>query len=214
MSLISPATLGNFLIEGVRQIDQSCSDVFDAHENGLVNVKRQHAAKVLAETGRKLTEELLIAYRLAQQLRANGIPVKSEHPYPGSREKCDLVVTLENHAHFWVEVKNAWKHWFNCNGTSGTSSAYKGYLFGDASHPGTAHDFGKLERVRQPDAHWHGVLLIGFDSDQTPMAKDIQELMDKERLTTRGWTLAAKNRWSDRRNPSFGIATWFWSREA
>jgi hypothetical protein len=211
---ISPASLGDFLIAGIRQIDLACNKLVNGIEGGLCDVERQFQAEALAETGLTLTEELLISWQLEKQLSASGLSVKREHRYPGSREECDLVITMANGNRFWVEVKNAWRHWFNPDGTSERSSAYRGYLFGDESHLGAAHDFEKLEQLRPTDAHWLGVLLIGFDSDKARMAGDIQELTDTKQLIARGWKIVASKRWADRRNANFGISTWFWSKEA
>ncbi len=211
---ITPATLGDFLINGVREIDLSCSSLIDGVQIGLRNVKRQFAAEALEETGHKLTEELLISWLLAKQLSTTGLSVVREQRYRGSREECDLLVALADKMRFWIEIKLAWKNWLRNDGLKGFSSNYRGYLFGDESHRGTVHDFDKLERVRQPDAQWLGVLLIGFDSNEASMTSDIQELIDKKQLLARGWSLTSKDRWADRRNTSFGISAWFWMREA
>lgn len=210
---ITPESLGSWLIDEVERTDRRCSTLQEGIEHGLCNVKLQFADEALAKTGCKLTEELLISWLLATRLEASGCSVIREHQYPGTREECDLVITLSTDTRVWVEVKHAWKSWFNCDCTTGASSAYKGYLFGDASHKGAAHDFDKLETVASPHAQWIGVLLIGWDSNSRPMYGDVQELVRQKELVKRGWSLAASRRWADRRNPAFGIATWFWMRK-
>jgi len=210
---LTPKLLGSFLTDAIAQIDMQCSTLHNGVEYGLCNVKLQFKDQALAETGKKLTEELLIAWLLAKRLKEHGCGVSSEHPYPGTREKCDLVINLPSGDRVWVEVKHAWKHWYNCDGTAGTSINYRGYLFGDASHPGTAHDFDKLERVSAAETEWVGVLLIGFKSKVRPMNTDVQELMTRMQLNNRVWNLSVSKNWFDRRNPEFGIGVWFWIRK-
>jgi hypothetical protein len=134
--------------------------------------------------------------------------------YRNSGEKCDLLIHVTSKNRAAVEVKNAWKRWCRYDGSVGTSSAFKGYLLGDSSHPGAAHDFDKLEHGGWDRNTWLGVLVIGFDTYEAPMGDMIQELIRKKDLVQRGWRLSAHQHWPDRKNEQFRIACWFWSRQA
>ncbi|MDB5355500.1 MAG: hypothetical protein JWN24_1953 [Phycisphaerales bacterium] len=208
-----PSSLGQFLSNGVREIDLSCNQAIGGVEGGLCNVKAQFAQVAQTEIGKKLTEETLTSWLLSKQLRAAGVDVELERHYPGSREECDLVIEGDQDRRFWIEVKYGSKRWYRRDGSTGRTSAYKGYLLGDASHPGTAHDFRKLVRLKSTDAFGIGVLLIGFDSTIAQMDADIDRLTSQERLTEEGWSLATHERWLDRRNDTFRINCWFWCRK-
>jgi hypothetical protein len=210
--LHDPRSLGAFLVEGIKTIDRECSTLINGVEAGLCNVKRQFADAARDGTKKKLREENLISWRLKTLMDKVGIQVATEKKYPGCNKKCDLVI-LADEGRIWIEVKLAWKNWFNCKGTEGTSSNYKGYLFGDLSHPGTSHDFHKLERLTSDNARRLGLLLIGFDSLRKSMQHDIDDLAEQEKLADRGWAIGHHDAWLDRRNEQFRINCWFWSKD-
>lgn len=207
--------LGFVLIEGVKVIDSECTTILHGTEAGLCNVKRQFSEEARVETGKRLTEETVISWQLSKSVANLGLKTSIEVSYPHSKKRCDLVIRSEDNKSVWIELKLASKTWLNCKGrTTGTSSSYKGYLFGDDSHPGTAHDFAKLEGLTGRYASRLGMLLIGFDSLQNRMDDDVVKLAVQERLADRGWTLSRQDSWLDRRDERFGINCWFWSREA
>src|SRR6266545_2477056 len=128
ISVASAKELGNVLCEGVRDIDKRCVRKFNGIDGGLCNVKLQFREQALSELGKRLTEETLISWLLMKHLAQKGFVVELERPYPAGG-RCDLV--LSNPVVAWIEVKLAWKQWFKCDGGTGCSPAYKGYLFGD-----------------------------------------------------------------------------------
>jgi hypothetical protein len=207
-----PIWLGTFLASGVREIDRACDHIIKGFEGGLCNVKSRFAPDAYAVLGKKLTEETLTSWLLQKCLQGAGFQVQAEHYYPGTRQECDLVLYGRNKCSFWIEVKYAWKRWFNCNGTTGRSSNFKGYLLGDESHSGAAHDFRKLSRLLPTPASGVGMLLIGLDSIKAPMDVEIATLTAQESLPDNGWNLACHESWTDRRNEQFRINCWFWSR--
>lgn len=204
--------IGERIADGIMTIDRQCDLLINGIEGGLCNIKRQFAPLAVAELGKKLTEETLTSWLLSKHLVATELSMELERHYPASREECDLVLSDPDGRSFWIEVKNSWRHWFNCDGTFGRSSAYKGYLFGDESHPGLPHDFRKLERLTDRDATGVGVQLIGFESTRHLMEEDVKLMTRNEKLAERGWVLSHKESWPDRRNPHFRISTWFWTR--
>ena len=211
-SLTFSAEIGSFLADSVHSIDLSCNTLMHGVEAGLCNVKPLFAPQALSELGKKLTEETLISWLISKRFNSVDIFAKPEQKYPGSNEECDLVLHLSRNRQFWIEAKLAWRRWYNCNGSAKGSSSFNGYLHGDATHPGAAHDFRKLERVTRVDAEWMGVLLIGFDSLKAPMDSAVKELEACEKLVERGWSMVATQKWTDRRNPLFRINCWFWTR--
>ena len=205
-----PDNLGAFLIDQVRAIDKQCCKIIDGIECGLVYIRDQFGEAALRETGKKHTEELLISWRLAAALRAAGVEINLEECYPNTREHCDLVVHIPDGPAFALEVKIAWKKWVWTDQSVHTSSAFKGYLLGDATHNGTAHDYVKLQRAIWSQPTWLGVLLVGFDSFAAPMDDMIAQLERQQDLHRNGWELSAHDSWADRRNTQYRIACWFW----
>jgi hypothetical protein len=206
-----PNRLGRLLATGVREIDRSCDHLIKGVESGLCNVKTRFAAEAYEELEKKLTEETLTSWLLQKQLQRIGFRVEAERFYPATRQECDLVLIDGDKASFWIEVKYAWKKWCNCDGTVGRSSSFKGYLLGDFSHPGTAHDFRKLLTLFPDHASQVGLLLIGLDSVSAPMDSEISLLIEQQRLHENGWQLSHHESWPDRRNETFRINCWFWS---
>jgi hypothetical protein len=205
-----PALLGDFLANGVRDVDLSCNHLINGIEGGLCNIKSRFAAEAHSELGKRLTEETLTTWLLLKRLKAAGCEADAEVHYPGTRKECALVLRGSDKRGFWIEVKYAWKGWYGCNGKAGRSPNFKGYLLGDYSHPGTAHDFRKLMKLSRLHARGLGVLLVGLDSLKRPMDAEIVRLVEQENLTAEGWSLAAHKSWPDRRNDSFRINCWFW----
>ena len=204
--------VGNLLSAGVRDIEVRCDQLINGVEGGLSNIKSRFREEALAEVGKKLTEETLTSWLLAKRLQAAGFVTDVERPYPDSNEECDLVLYTGDERRFWVEVKYAWKRWFRCEGVDKANPVFKAYLLGDASHPGAAHDFRKLARLRRPDAERVGVLLIGLDSTAKPMDPEIALLAEQEKLAAHRWELVVETHWRDRRDSSFRLNSWFWSR--
>lgn len=79
-------------IDLIQTIDCECGTLCDGIEHGLVNVKLQFGERALEETGKKLTEETLIAWLAREKLAEAGWTAEWEFPYPEQRrKKCDLV---------------------------------------------------------------------------------------------------------------------------
>ena len=209
-------------MRAVEAVDLKCNRAFNGVEYGLCNVKRQFAEDIAARLytdapTRRLTEEPATAWLLARQLPQD-LAAQSEEPYPvDRRKKCDLVVTLHSGVVFWVEVKFAWKNWYgyidksNCVRGVETNSDffYQGYLFGNHHSHSAAGDFAKLTELAPASAHL-GLLLVGFDSTDAPMDKDIQSL--ERQPVSVGWLREEPRRWKDRRDPAARcrINCWFW----
>jgi hypothetical protein len=214
--------LGRSLLSAVETVDVECKRVFSGCEYGLCNVKRQLTEDIAAglysdAPTRRLTEEPATAWLLARGLPQH-LAARSERPYPAaSRKKCDLVITLASGDEFWVEVKFAWKTWCgyidksNCVRGFETNADffYHGYLFGNHHSHSAAGDFVKLIQLAPASADL-GLLLVGVDSTDSPMDKDIQSL-ERPAINV-GWLREEPRRWKDRRDPAgrCRVNCWFW----
>jgi hypothetical protein len=216
--------LGRFLMRSVREIDLKCNRLLDGVEYGLCNINRQfredveagvHPDAPITRTGRrrKLSCEPATVWMLYKRLPSElVVNSKWEEPYPASpREKCDLVAVLDGGIETWVEVKFAWKSWFNCIGGYETNSEFmfQGYLMGSYHSHSAADDFVRLTRLA-PATAYRGVLLIGFDSTDAPMDKDITVLESQAAI---GWRPDVPLSWDDRRDSvkdRCRINCWFW----
>ncbi|GMV81249.1 MAG: hypothetical protein AMXMBFR7_24330 [Planctomycetota bacterium] len=199
--------------EFVREIDQACITKLAGVEHGLVNVKLEFRAQALKETGKKLTEEQLIAWLLRRKLAEAGFPVEGEVAYPGGRRaKCDIVVSMGSSGRHWVELKLAWKAWFNCR-TAPTyrNPVYLSYLAGSRRTHSLMHDFEKLARARLPAGDRRAVCLIGFDHEQAPMDAEVDSICRNACEAGFSWTLATRTNWPDRRNSAFRYGVWIWT---
>jgi hypothetical protein len=210
----SLADIGWLLMSAVRDIDLGCTRPVNGVENGLCNVRRQFVADVkagiVAPPPRNVKEEDAITWLLSRVLQPP-LEANLRVPYPGSRKTCDLVITLPNLWSLWVEVKLAWKRWFNCDGKFGKSSSYLPYLNGSKHKThSAADDFAKLVQLSPRESHL-GFLLIGFDSIDAPMVDDMRVL--SKAAHENGWT-ADQIAWHDRRNAKCRINCWFWHRSA
>lgn len=155
--------------------------------------------------------------RIVELLRAEGFTAECECSYgAGTRERCDVVITLPEIGKLWIEVKGAWKEYWREIGKS--DLLYRSYLL----HPLVAGldktkthtvplDLEKLARLSQTDAAYVGMLLVGFDSDAAPMDGDVAQLVELARLGLHPWTTAA-TAWVDPQRPGQRVRCWFWCR--
>ena len=106
------------------------------------------------------------------------------------------MAVLDGGVETWVEVKFAWKSWFNCIGGYETNSEFmfQGYLMGSYHSHSAADDFVRLTRLR-PATAYRGVLLIGFDSTDAQMSRTLQCWKAKRQL---GGGRMCLSRWDDR----------------
>jgi hypothetical protein len=150
--------------------------------------------------------------RIRTILCNQGMSVRAEVRYPeysASYQKkkrmwCDLCIDLDSGERLWIEVKGSWPVWFNRSDGQNTAylwKTYHPYLFTD-----TAADFGKLSTLKRPDAHWIGVLLIGFD---TPLLRLDSEVEAMVRETAPTWAPLVFPEWEE---PHYGTRAkvWLW----
>jgi len=211
------------VIDSISEIDRECKTLLNGVEHGLVNVNY--------EFDKNSKHELLIAKLTSEKLRQKGWKVpraetKSGYRYPtaaenhlgSTRKWCDLLVNLDDRDRLWIEIKLAWKAWFNCvGGPTYSNRNYLPYLQGD-NH---THSFrGDLEKLSGPGwgpNDYRAVCLIGFDCIQQPMDNEVSHVVQPANQGVAKmsciWNSMAERHWKDRRNPDFRINTWCWLLE-
>ena len=141
------------------------------------------------------------------------------YPVQGSRQKCDVVITLPQDVaggggggKLWLEVKGAWKQWWL---ERGGEHIYRSYLLHplvpglDKSKTHTAAlDLQKLKAITPEHGTLIGLLLIGFDG-ANPMQPDVDEFVRLARLDQPPWE-SWQDCWPDERRSGQFIRTWLW----
>ena len=196
----------------IAEIDEECRTILGGVEHGLVNVKAEFRELASRQTGKKLTEETLIAWLVQQKLVSAGRQIDWEVPYPGHRQSaCDLVIDVGARCRLWLELKLSWKAWFNCRSAPTYSNGwYQSYLWGTNRTHSFRHDFEKLGNARIPGADHRAVCLIGFDRVQAPMDAEVMAVVHAAREEDGRWVAATERCWSDRRCRDFRINVWSW----
>lgn len=114
-------TLATTLFELLRQMDQEATTVCNGHPTGLQDYGR-HARPEL----RRPQNEPEWSKRLARLLTERGLPSEAEVKYPADpRKKCDVVVTLGPQQRLWIELKGAWRDYWQ---RQGSLYLYRSYL--------------------------------------------------------------------------------------
>ncbi len=200
----------NTLLAALRQMDAEANTTFKNSPTGL-----NFYGGYFRPTLKRPPTETSWTRRLKEILTTVGYPTKAEVHYPGSKRKCDNVVTMPDGSLLWLENKGAWKQYWIDYGNTGI---YRSYLFHPLK-PGlmkkthtVPHDLQKLATLKKPDAHRVGYLLIGFDSVNAPMQDDVCELAALAKLDAARW-MAFTTSWSDGYRPGQCIHVWLWTSE-
>ena len=154
------------VVDSIGGIDQDCRTIRNGIEHGLVNVKLEFQERALHETGKKMGEERIIAWLLCHRLSEGGWNTKQEVAFPAkSRKKCDLVVDLGGNCRLWIEIKIAWKAWYNCTRKPDYSNPfYCSYLEGCSYRTHSFRDdLCKLCGHHWQPGDYRAVCLVGFD---------------------------------------------------
>lgn len=154
--------------------------------------------------------------RLAELLSQNGFPTRAEVPYPRSpRTRCDCVVTLRSGSKLWLEIKGAWKHYWD---SRGGAWIYRSYLLHplvaglDKRRTHTAPlDLRKLAALSPSDGSHAGLLLVGFEKSDAPMDAEISQLVQLAGLDRSPWAMT-QDSWADPYRPSLNERCWLLHR--
>ncbi len=206
----------NRVATGINEIDSECTTRLNDIEHGLVNVKREFQDRAYVETGKnkdKLTEEILIAWRLRPKLSTAAWQARpDEEPYPNDHRKhCDLVIDINGTKQLWIELKVAWKAWFNCTCEPTYSNGwYRSYLDGNARKYSFHHDLEKLAAADLSPHDGRAVCLVGFDYKNEPMEEDVRAVVRNFQNQGHRWEVVGERHWPDRRKSDFRINVWCW----
>ena len=200
------------LFQSLHEIDEEASTMLDGVPTGL-NWYGGHARP----DQKKPQTEPYWTRRLAEILSARGLPTTRKERYPvdgASRGRCDLVVTLDGDRRLWIEIKGAWREWWRRTGSLGI---YRAYLLHPLV-PGLAPkshtvplDLQKLSRLSTNHADHVALLLVGFDSVESPMDDDVSELMRLAGLNLMPWTTVSTG-WPDQRRLGERVRCWCFHR--
>src|SRR5688572_20175065 len=106
-----------------------------------------------------------LRHRLQQD---HAIPAQTEKRYPGSRNRCDLVLTLEPDQLLWIEGKLLMEHYwvYDCNVPQPyywENPTPKHGQWDKALQDVCGKDLAKLTSLSRSDAQYIGLLVLGFD---------------------------------------------------
>lgn len=212
--MINPAAerLLNFVADSITDIDRSCSTLLNEIEHGLVNVKLEFREQAQQQLSKKLTEEQLIAWLIFNRATSAGATVAWEQRYPHStRQKCDLVFALSDTEKLWLELKIAWKAWFNCvGGPVNYNGVYLSYLQGANRSHSFQQDFGKMNAGSWGPHDYRAICLVGFDKANNPMDSEVAAVAHPFEGAAEPWVPVAKRHWLDRRCLDFRMNVWTW----
>jgi hypothetical protein len=167
--------IAHAMFEALRDMDKCCS-------TGLCNfVSRSPFA------GLRRKDEAAMTWGLTERLQEKWKVQQREHSYPSGGGECDRVIELHDGGRIWLELKLAWRVWFYKQVTYNQERTYRGYLDGSHHSHSFVGDFAKLERITAKDARYLAVLLIGFDGRDGRMTRDVNTLLESQRLQQRGW---------------------------
>lgn len=202
--------LASAVLASLRQMDREAVPRPDGQATGLWWYGG-HARPGL----KKPQTEVEWSRRLGVLLTAAGYPTRREVPYPDKpRDRCDLVVTLNDGRRLWLEVKGAWKDYWVARGGAGIFRSY--LLHPLVPYPSmkkghtAALDLAKLTRVGPPDADLVALLLVVFDTDDAPAAGDVEELVSLAKLDRAPWSTFADD-WKDAKGR--GVHARLWLRD-
>jgi hypothetical protein len=152
--------------------------------------------------------------RFEQLLPLFGFPARREFPYHHSNESCDSLVMLEDGSSLWLETKGAYKKYWQDLGKEGIYWSYLLYPLDpklSAKHHTAALDLKKLSALRRPRADFVGLLLLGFDADDSPMDTDVSRFVELAGLGSPPWS-ARSTGWADGYRARRGVKAWLWHR--
>jgi hypothetical protein len=188
---------GKTLFDLLRRIDGEATARPDGLPTGI-RWYNGHMNHQLPLTTTSRVEDLWSA-RLVESYRERGLTADAQSPYPGTRKRCDLVITSPRGKRFWIEVKGGWTECIYPGGTSAYQS-FKKYLYS------TADDIDKLLALSPPAAHDLGLLLVAFDR----LGRPVQDRhLDVVRSRATGWSEEC-DEWDERHWVGHRVRCWFW----
>jgi hypothetical protein len=198
------------LFSALRQMDAEASGLFNGAPTGLNFYGGHYRPKL-----KRPPTETSWTRRIAELLTAAGYPTRTEFHYPGTKLRCDNVVTMPDGTILWLENKGCWKQYWIDQGGVGIYQSYllhplkPGLL--EKSHT-VPRDLAKLRKLAKPIADRVAYLLLGFDSETAPMLGDIDELVKLAGLDTAPW-IGFSRSWQDVYRPGKRNHAWLWTAD-
>jgi len=199
------------LFTAIRQMDEEAGPNKKGSPTGL----NWYGGYAKPEQKRPQTEPCW-TQRLAQLLPKMGISCRAEVNYPGlpkgRKNRCDLVISLDGENELWLEIKGAWKSYWE---KEGGLRIYRSYLFHpllpglvEKSHT-AANDLRKLEQLKAQDAQSLGLLLVGFAAQDSLMDVDVEEFIQLAELLPPKW-YQWQDSWDDVHRIGERVQCWLW----
>lgn len=137
---------------------------------------------------------------LERLLPACGIGVERRRRYPApGAGKCDLVLTSADGTRTWIEVRGAWRAWWE---EQGNLPKFRFEL--DAGRG----DIAALTCLRGADAEQAGMLLLGFGVEGDPIEAEVGAWAS---AALADWT-CTHERWPAANDPRRVVHVWLWTR--
>jgi hypothetical protein len=143
--------------------------------------------------------------RIAELLTVDGVEVLRECRYAdGDRQRCDLVIKQKGASPLWIEVKGCWRVLVDesTSAPGRQNASFRKHL------ARAAHDIDKLLAIPASSASHVGLLIVGFDTDDSPITDADLSIV---RNRAAGWR-ESMDSWDDLAYPGFRIRCWFWTR--
>ena len=168
-------------MDHLTQIWQSIQDVLNIMGSQAISTEKPYGLRCYPHLHKESFPGLMRVHAweerlsdgLARGLRDRGLGVLTEKFYPNSRERCDLVIPIEPTGKLWIEFKTAYREDLGgvLEGTKPVEQYGKRSWIAGVSDI-AAKDIVKLNRLKRPDAAHAGILLLGFDRIDRPLADD------------------------------------------
>jgi hypothetical protein len=138
-------------------------------------------------------------------LNDHGFKATCECNYSRSNRRCDVIVDVGWGMPVWIEMKGAWRAYFD---PPKPNTKYRAHL------EATAKDMQeKLESLTESDASAVSLVLIGFDKPERHIFIDETDLAQIENFAnTHGWR-SAYSQWNVNMSLIFRTRCWIWSRQ-
>lgn len=192
--------INQLLLSTLRDIDAEAMPVEGDYPTGLWwytgHLDRDRKSRKV------LNSEVEWTRRMAELLPGNKHSLRaSEQKFPGSRQRCDVVIDIGKPKPFWIEVKGAWRAYFD---PPKPNKAYEKHLHAAAA------DVEKLQTLTPSDACGIAFVLVGFDQPKLPITAEHLDIVCAK-VTDPDWTSSSVE-WDIKGRVNFRTRLWIWSR--